>query len=597
MRTSYGLRFYHRKNSLTILFIALVTALTYVNIFGGEFVWDDHEFISENPAIRSLAHIPQAFFEPVVNLYRPLRTTLYICSYALFEAEPFGYHLTGLLLHFFCTLLVWVNLKRFFTSETPALLGALLFAVHPVHTESVAFMTASYDLLGPFFFLLSLYLFSFADWRRMLSWAAFAAALFSSEMTITLPALLLVLSLWIQKKSFRKTVLTLIPYVLLSAGYLFVRFVLLDIGARDTVYLGGSPLTTFFTMPRVGIEYLQLMFFPFKLIADYRHYPLVESVLSPRFYLPVVFLLAATVWLFLKRKQWPRTFFAWLWFWIALLPVSNLIPTGSVMAVRYLYLPSIALSFVLFDFFPKWTRKKGIALTLVLVLFSYITFMRNFDWKDEIVLWTKTSLQAPGSFVAHNNLGSHYLKKGLYNSSFEEITRALKLKPDFVDAYTNLGALYEKRKMFEEAQKAYEVAVALNPRSAAPLSNLGNIYLKQGKKAKAIESYKKSSEVNPYFYLAYYNLGNIEFNDGKWDEAEKLYRKTLSIQPHFVNALYNLSVLKAKQGQIKEAINHMEKVVTLIPKDFVAKQTLQNMRTALNAGGYPYASLPPAEKQ
>lgn len=596
MQVTYGLGFYQRKFIFAIIFLSFLTLLCFCNIFGNEFVWDDHEFIVENPLIRSLSFLPQALKESVVNLYRPLRSALYILSYALFQDLSLGYHIVGLGLHLLCVLVLFALLIQLGFPFLTALLGGALFAVLPVHTESVTFITASYDLLGPLFFLLSFTFFILKGKKQIFSWLFFGLALLSSEMTITLPLLLFAYLILIQKDSFLSSFGRVVPFLLLSLSYLFLRFVILDIGARDTQYLGGSALVTFLTMPRVGLEYLRLLFWPLPLLADYRHFDLIQSPIQPGFLISIGVLLGLSLLLFIKRQNWKWSAFAWVWLWVALLPVSNLLPMGNVMAERYLYLPSIALCFVLNDFFTRWEKKRGIALCSLLILFSGLTFVRNFDWKNEITLWTKTALQAPGSFVAHNNLGSHYLTKGLYNSSFDEISHALRLKPDFVDAYTNLGALFEKRKMWEQAQKAYEKAIQLNPNHAAAHCNLGNIYLKLGDRRKAMELYQRSKEINSLFYIAYYNIGNIRFEEGDLVEAETQYQKALSIQPYFVNAHFNLSLLHAKLGKRDLAIEEMKKVIELVPHDLVAKKTLRNL-LAKPAASYPYATTPQEERQ
>lgn len=538
---------YQTNSILTIIIISVVVLLAYSSKFSNQLVWDDHEFIEEDPSIRHLANLPSFFTQPVVSLYRPLRTTLYAVSYALWGTEPAGYHAVGLSLHFFCVLALYFLMMRLGISKTISLSAALLFAVHPVHTESVTFITASFDLLGPLFFLLALTFYFGEGHPRAAAWIFFALALLSSEMTITLPLLTFLISVAARREKVSSALLKTLPFFLIAAVYLAIRFELLGIGARDTRYLGGSFWTTLWTLPRVGIEYLRLLFFPFQLIADYRHFPLIGSGLHPSFWLSALFLVATTITLWLKRRNWPWAFLGWLWLWIALLPVSNLIPIGNVMAERYLYLPSLGLSFLLADFLSRPRKIKFYATGSALALFAILTFMRNFDWKDDLTLWTQTALAAPESYVAHNNLGSNYMHKELFNSAYDEMMEALKLKPDFTDAHTNLGALYQKRGMLEPAQQAYLAAITINPNHAAAHLNLGNIYLQEGKRAEALQEYRRSVEINPRFYMGYYNLGNVFFEEGKLEEAEQNYKKAIEIQPRFEEAQYNLKVLYARQ--------------------------------------------------
>lgn len=596
MPKSNRLEFYQRNSILAIIILTVVTLCSFSNIFANQFVWDDFEFIVDNPSIRSLNNIPLFFQESVVNLYRPLRTTLYAFSYALFETNPLGYHIIGLLLHLLCVGVLYFIFFQLSQKRWIGFLAAALFAVHPIHTESVTFITASFDLLGPLFFLLSFYFWIQRKPQKGLCLFLYLCALLSSEMTITLPPLLFLYNSFIKKNSFKENLISLLPFILMSFLYFFIRFNLLEIGARDSQYLGGSALTTFLTMTRTTVEYLRLLLWPIHLLADYRHVPLITNWQSFSFLIPFVVWSTTSISLFIYRQKYPWIALSWFWFWVALLPVSNLIPTGNVMAERYLYIPSIAVCFILIPFFNHWHRWKGLALSLVLIFCMAQTYQRNFIWKNELTLWTTTVLKAPTSYVAHNNLASYYMKKGFINNAYDEIQMALKLKPDFVDAYTNLGALCEKRGMLKEAEQAYQNAIALNPNHASALSNLGNVYLKQGDKEKAIEEYKKSKSSNANFYLADYNLGNVLFEEGKLKEAEQKYQEAISIQPLFPNAHYNLSILHTKQGKIKKAIEEMKQVVKLLPNDLVAKQTLKQLINA-SASSYPYAKPQLEEKQ
>ncbi len=595
VETSNRLGFYQRNTYLAILFLLFLTSLSYGNVFQNGFVWDDFEFIVENPSIRSLSHIPSFFQESVINLYRPMRTTLYALIYAVFKTNPIGYHLTGLLLHFLCSVTLYFLFKAITQKHLPSLLGATLFAVHPIHTESVTFMTAGFDLLGPLFFLMALLFYIKQPPKLILSLGLYTVALLSSEIAITLPAVILLFDLLIAKKRFKQIVFNLIPFTLISIAYLLIRFQLLDIGARDAHYLGGSPLTTFYTMARVSIEYLRLLFWPVPLLADYRHFPIISTWHNIPFLISLALLLSTSFFLIKNHKKYSLLTFAWFWLWITLLPVSNLVPTGNVMAERYLYIPSICLGFIILYLGAQWNKWKGITLAILIIGSILLTHQRNPTWKDGHSLWTQTSLAAPKSFVAHNNLASFYISKNLINNAYDEIDVALKLKPDFVDAYINLGALYEKRKLSKKAEIAYRDALIINPNHPSALSNLGNIYLRQGMKQKALEAYQKSKQSNPNFYLADYNIGNLLFEEGKLDEARKRYNDALSIQPNFPNAHYNLSLLHFKQGKIGLAIEEMKQVVKLLPNDLIAKQTLKQL--IQSSASSPYASSQPMETQ
>lgn len=560
------MRFSLSSAGVAVSVIVLLSILAYVNVFPNEFVWDDTVFITDNPDVTSFRHAGHFFVEDTAGLYRPLRGMLYLGMYAVFDERPFGYHLMSLLFHAGVSVLVYLIARRLTGKSLVGLLAGLLFAVHPIHSERVINMTAGFDMLGILFYLGAFYcylLYSGSEpHRRELFWwslGLFVLGLLSSEEVATLPLVIVLYEFCFHRERFLGQARSLrsggyLTFFGILAGYLVLRFGVLGIGGRMEEYLGGSFLATQMTMIVVYAKYLWMMVWPVGLTLFHRLEP-VGSVFEPRFLASLLLLicvLGAALW----HQRRPVALFSVGWFFITLLPVSNLVPLQVFMAERYLYLPSAG-----FTLLAAWgiyhlyrgAQKRGLrwgSVAIVLVVLSVIglsllqTTVRASEWRDELMLWGATIEDVPGSSRAYDNLGFAYEGLGDEEKAFGAFARAVELDGRNYRALANLGVAYAKREEYGESITHLQRSLAINPDYHKTHDKLGLVYAELGDFQKAEEHLRRAVELEPRYAKGYNDLGAVLGQQGRFGEAERMFVTAISLDESYEDARRNLQVLR-----------------------------------------------------
>ncbi|MBI2595284.1 hypothetical protein HYW46_00940 [Candidatus Daviesbacteria bacterium] len=516
-----------KNTKLQLLIVCVLTLLAYSNIFANEFATDDIGYFYNWDIPRHIENIAKIFTTDSVpkdeqGVYRPGKALLIMLSYKLWGLNLTGYHLFSLFVHLGSTVLVYFITRKIVSSMEYEVLRikklntkysilntvysipfitALLFGLHPIHTEAITFILASYDSAGLLFYLLAfwLYLLVLKDtpgvekmqlhprgeyaWLYFASILSAAAAFLTYEMTFTLPLVIMLYHFCFRKKLAAR----IIPYWLILAGVILLRVFMLHIPSRGE-YLGGDFYLTMLLMTKVFIQYIQLLILPLNLSLDHQVAPGIYSVVYPAYvnletlraqsiFEPAILANAGIitgVFVFVLKwyKKLPLAAFAIGWFFITLLPVSNIIPQGQIMAERYLYLPSFGFcliagysiskifnskfsifnKFSMFKFlkhlnfnsnFKSYTRpldvktKNYVFFTLFFLLFSfyfYQTYQRNKDWKDTPTVWQTLVRQNPAHPVANLTLARIYKEKGQNTQAAFYFNKALDLDPNLKDA-------------------------------------------------------------------------------------------------------------------------------------------------------------------
>jgi tetratricopeptide (TPR) repeat protein len=577
-------------------------------------VWDDNDFIVDWNEIRSLRNIP-LFFKGAVpfghqGVYRPVRSVLYALSYKLWGLNPSGYHFQAILAHLTCTLLIYFIVSEITKKNLIAFMSALIFGVHPIHTEAVTLITASFDTIGIALFLASFYLYlksqSNQGKTNKLAIASVILALFAFftyELTLTLPLLIVLYDLCfkkIEKNNMSKSLKAYSPYFIGLLFYIFVRFFILDITSRGT-YLAGSFYLTMLTMTKSFLKYFLITLFPINLNVNHRisegilslvHADLNEQAILAQsiFNLNILFSIIVLIGLLIiavkSFKKYPIISFCIGWFFIGLAPVSNIIPRIALLAEKYTYIPSFGLCLLLssliynsFRLSPdKYKKHIKTVLTLLFVFiilsYSTLTISRNADWKDEFTIWSKTAEQTPGSSLAHNNLGLAYLARGERDLAVKEYNRAIELNSNYAEAYVNIGNIYIQEKEFDLAIEEFKKAIQAKPTLAEAHNNLGNAYNEKKQFDLAIEEYKKAIQINPNYVRAHNHLGAAYAKKGETDLAIDSYKKTLEINPNHAKTHNNLGVLYSAKGKTDLAIEEFKKAIQINPDYTKAKENL-----------------------
>lgn len=546
-----------------IVFLLLLLAiLPYLNTLANSFVYDDGKQVIENPYIRSWKYLPEIFGSNVwsflgaagmTNHYRPLMTLGYLICYQMFGLVPFGFHLLNLVLHAGIVWLVFRVSTQLFASRTLAFVAAALFALHPIHTESVAWVAGVTDLQLAFFYLLTFSLFLHAGstgahkgWRTQIGMAgSFLLALLSKEPAVTLPALATMYEhLYRDDRSATTFRQKLGRYGILwglALAYIVFRVWLLGALApvmrRVPVSWPEAILSGFALMA----QYIWKLFWPVELCAHYV-FRKSDSLSDPRVLAGMGTLALAGAFLAFSWRRHRQVTLALVWFLVTLAPVLN--PrwmAANVFAERYLYLPSLGFCWlVAWLWWRGWERsvarpilQRALAACLVVVSLLYVVrvVLRNRDWRDDVTLYTQTLHVSPDAYLLRTNLGTVYWNRGDRAAAVREWQTALAYNADDVTLLNNMGLAYAREARFADAERAFRRAIQVRPDYAEPHFNLGRMYEQMGRPEDAQQEYTAALRVAPLHTGARNRLANLLLAAGQLDYAERQFQQSIAGTP------------------------------------------------------------------
>ncbi|MFA5410918.1 MAG: tetratricopeptide repeat protein [Candidatus Omnitrophota bacterium] len=593
----------HKKIYLYLLILFAVGITVYSNTFEGKFVWDDAFLIVKNYFIKDWHNLTKIFtselrvfsHEPS-NYYRPLQAFSYLADYSFWKLDPFGYHLTNIMLHILASILIFALMKLIAKNNEIALLTGLLFLVHPVHTEVTSYISGRADSLAAVFLLASFILYikhGIAALGKvksklyfLFSVLFFIFALLAKEAALVYPFILLFYNYAIRQERRIAAYRGQVVFFLLLIFYAVLRLTSLNFLRTHGLSFFPASSAFFYRLISSGkiiFFYIKLLFFPVNLHL-LRTGIEVKRLFSPEAFLSVLFLIILAGGIFLSYRRSKRVFFYYIWFLLFLLPTLNLFPIGVSVSEHFLYLPSIGFFAIIstgIDSFVRSGRpKKIIALTAagaVLLTLAMLTYNQNKAWKDNASLYSHLLKFNPESYVLRNNLGSEYLNQGLYGQAEKEFKFAIKINPAYAYPYNNLGNLYLLTQRTEEAVAFYKKAAELRPDLAEPRNNLGRAYLKTGRSQEAIREFNLGLEINPRDPQAYYNLGVANYNLGKKQAAVDYYKKAIEIDTTYIPAYYNLGMVFYQDGDFSGAEQWWQKALTLSPNDKIIQSALSSL--------------------
>jgi len=547
--------------------IALATFLVYFPSLRNGFVWDDAQYLLENPSIRTLGldSLRWSFSHFYASNWHPLTWMSHALDLAVWGADPFGHHLTNILLHAANAVVVFILMLRLIATagshssahpqqgqrqDRTALIAAgttaLLFGLHPAHVESVAWVAERKDILCALFYLLSVHAYVIAasrtvggssagkrlslrtDRRYLVSFVLFVLALLSKPMAVTLPAVLLLLDVFPLRRvrswdTMRSIVIEKLPFL---AGSICSSVV--------TVWAQGSTgaiiqniVAPFPTRLLVGahalIAYLVKLAAPLTLVPFYP-YPKQVELFSFAYLIPLFTIFAITVACMLLRKRQPVVPAVWIYYCVTLLPVLGFVQVGTqAMADRYTYLPSIG-PFLLVGLGVAWSwneaqdRIKGrrvlqYAVLAVLLAFIAACAVRTTQqigvWKDNIVLWDYVVSHEPGSSFAFNNRGNAYAEADRSDLAISDYTRAIELDPLYHEAYNNIGIEFGKLGLFDKAIGSFDNALRIDPDHSEAYVNRGIIHALAGRPKSALADLDLAIRISPRLAQAYLTRGKV----------------------------------------------------------------------------------------
>jgi protein O-mannosyl-transferase len=584
--------------SLCVL-LAVVTLWVYLPVWRHGYVsYDDPVYVTGNRHVQgglSWAGVKWAFGTGYAGNWHPVTWLSHMLDRELFGPGPMGPHGVNVGLHVVNTLLVFLVLQRLTGSLWRSAVVAALFALHPLHVESVAWVAERKDVLSGMFFLLSVLAYtSYVSHKAerslryyLLSLFFFGLGLMSKPMLVTLPLVLLLLDYWPLRRftiyDLRFTIWPLIrekvPFLVFSVVSCVITYLAQKQGGAV------QSLASYSLGERLGnaaiayARYLGKTFWPVDLAVPYPHpgqWPVVEVLMAAVVGMGLCLL---GVWF---GRRLPFIVTGWYWYVGMLVPVIGLVQVGDqAMADRYTYLPLIGVFVVVAwgagEMGARW-RWAGLAAgavgVLVLVACGVQTRAQLRYWHGDESLFGHAVAVTERNYVAHNNLGNALLEGGRAEEAIVHFRRALEIKPDYADAHINLGNAFLKKGQADQALARFRAALTIQPASAEAHYNLGSCLLQAKQVDAAIVHFREAIAVNPDHVMARNNLGNALIEKGQLDEAILQYRAALALRPDFVVARHNLGSLLLQRGQTNEAIAHFRKVVELQPASANAHNNL-----------------------
>ncbi len=585
-------------NRWRLLIFASAVAL-YAVTLGHGFVFDDGVAIVGNVHIRSFDNLSQIFTSTEWaggglenHQYRPLAVATYALNYLLAGLAPWSYHLVNVLLHGLVSVLVFGLALRWRLSITAAAIGALLFAVHPVHVEVVAGIVGRKDLLAAAFTLTMVLSHATAVRRGGVSQAtpvlAYAAAMFSKEVGVVGIGLVLLHDLLLRddasrtRETRRRVVVLYGAYIGVGAAYLVARWLAVGSFGVATIPFYDNPAAHASTGMRLATAVavigkgLALLLLPLKLSPDYSYeaIPVVRAFADVRFAAALLALVAIIAFVVVKRRAAPLLLLAAYWYALTLLPGSNfLLPIGTIFGERLLYLPSAAFCLVAAwtlaaTFKKRFPRALAVASVLILALLGARTVHYATAWSADLALFSAAARAVPNSTKVHQKLGEALLADGRPGAAATAEQRALTIAPDNQKATVHLADAYRELGRWDEAGELLQSVLEANGEDAHALYGMGRLLRDEGRLVEAGDHWRRALAIDPNHAGSLSDLGALQFMLGDTAAAREYSERAVRADPMMASAWYNLGLLYRRAGDGERAREAFEEFVRVAPPQF-----------------------------
>jgi len=592
-----------RPNILFIYFLlALACFIAFENVRQCGFInFDDDTYVTENPHVnRGLTSrsVIWAFTGSHSSNWHPLTWLSHMVDYQFFGDKPAGHHLTNLLFHIANTLLLFAVFKKLTGVIWPSVFVAAFFALHPLHVESVAWVSERKDVLSGFFWMLTIAFYIRYTQRTSIGrylpvFIALLLGLMCKAMLVTLPFVLLLLDYWPLKRiegtsegegkarsksksvdrhdyaSWGQLIVEKIPLFILVLISCVVTYLVQQSGGATNM-VEDLPLNIRLSNALVSyISYIGKMFYPVGLAILYPHpetaIPKWQPIIS------VLVLAGITTGVLFSKRRYLVT--GWLWYVGSLVPVIGLVQVGrQAMADRYTYLSLIGLFIIVAwganelvgqrRYLKIWLRISAVLVVFVLLVLTRIQVKH---WKDDFTLYEHTLNVTENNYTIHTSLGAAYKSEGDIEMAMKHYRLALEIKDDFVEALYNMGNALRIQDKHDEAISYYRKALEIEPDNAEVHKNLGGTLYLQDKLEEAIKHYRRALELDSDNLEARNNLGVVLRGQGQLDEAIKHFRHIIKLSPKHAKSYYNLGFALQLQGKLDEAIEQYRTAVRIDP--------------------------------
>ena len=623
----------HNWTSAYILALLAAVIVVYWPVQEFGFLnYDDPVYITGNPHVQkglSGENIFWAFKSTEAGFWHPLTWLSLILDYELYRLNPAGYHWTNVLLHLGSTLLLFTAFKKMTGANGKSAVVAALFALHPLHVESVAWIAERKDVLSGFFWMLTInayihYAVKPNSWRYGIVFVSFFLGLMAKPMLVTLPIVLLLLDVWplgrIAINPVQGNSRTRCQYYPLKKAspvlYEKIPLMALSIVIGVITYLAQEKFQAIALAGQISfadrlstavispVFYLWKMIWPQEIAAFYPHpgsWPVSWVIVSST----ILALITMTV---LKcTRQMTCLVVGWLWYLVTLFPVSGIIQVGShAMADRYTYIPLIGI-FIMITWgmseifgFGKQSRKFIMVASVATIgLLAILSSIQIKYWRDDGRLFRHALNVTKGNYLAHSGLGAFLMSEGNDQDALVHLQQAITIRPDYEPAWFKLGLLFSRLGRYDDAifcfqrilsqspdktdakrQLTYNLMLAgksdeaiavlreiihSKPLEAEAYNQLGIVLVKQKKFVEALSAYGEALKINPEHAGIHNNLAMALMRTGDSQEAIRHFRKAIQNQPDYANAHFNLSLLLKQTGFPEEAKKHLEEAIRINP--------------------------------
>ncbi|MDH7482986.1 MAG: tetratricopeptide repeat protein [Armatimonadota bacterium] len=615
-------KFSKRKLDYTLIiifFLALGTFATFAQVLRHEFInLDDNVYVTENPQVLrglSLDSVKWAFTAIYRATWQPLIWLSYMLDMQVYGLRPMGFHLTNVIFHIANVLLLFLVLNRMTEKVWRSALVAALFAVHPLHIESVAWVAERKDVVSTFFWMFTMWAYvRYALLPKVSTYIPvvvfFALGLMAKPMLVTLPFVLLLLDYWPLNRirpardlQFGKPS-KVIGRLVVEKIPLFVLALASSVLAVVVQKKGGALSST--ELVPVGVRianalysysaYIVKTIWPVKLAILYPHPG--DTLAIWQVIGSAALLIILTIFAILLAKA-GRQFVAvgWLWFVGTLLPVIGIVQIGPHgMADRFTYIPLVGLFMIAAWGIPdviycqnnelsaENTRSRFSYPTVIpfcaLVVLAALIICTQFQltyWKNNTTIFARALECTRCNYLMQNNMGLSFAAQGKYELAIKHYARGLELRPDDAQLNNNMGVSLADLGRIDEAMTYYQRAIELDPKYAMAHNNLGIALAQKGRLQEAIEHYEAAIRLNPNFAEAHNNLAVVLISLGKTNEALGHYLEAIRINPTYASAHINLANELAKLGQLDNAVEHYRAAVQIQPENPVPHYRLANI--------------------
>ncbi len=587
-----------QRSLIVVIVLIVITLAVFWRTGENDFInYDDSDYVYENSHVKTglnLDNIRWALTTTHAANWHPITWLSHMADCQIYGLNTKGHHLTSVTLHILNSVLLFLILRRMTGAFWNSVFVSFLFALHPLHVESVAWIAERKDVLSTFFFMLTLmaynrYVMQPGLRRYLLVFITFAMGLMTKPMLVTLPFVLVLLDYWplrrnlnnnsvstsdntSHKLSSLRLIIEKIPFMVLSIASCIVTLYVQNAG--DAV----SDLQSVRFILRIENAILAYSWYIEKTIIPLNltvFYPFTSNMAMWKIIVATLLLGGISLIVYLKKNSSPFLVLGWLWFVCTLVPVIGLVKVGSqAMADRYSYIPIIGLFIMM-----TWSisqiilhfRCNKIIVTctavVVLMILSVLSWQQTCYWKNSITLYEHTLKYTHDNHIAHNNMGAALETEGKLKEATNHYGEAIRIKPYITKYHDNLGFILMRQGKFEESVVQFLETLKREPNNAMAHYNVGLSLAKLTRLDEAENQYNMALKLEPNNDTFHDSLGLVLDQKGKSNEAIRHFKEALLIKPDNANVHYNYGVALANQARLPEAISHFREALRITPND------------------------------